>query len=295
MPKNKLVKPFVKWAGGKRQLMDEIRKYIPKRISIYYEPFLGGGAVWFELQPKKYVVNDINKEMINVYRTIKTDVDALITELKTHRNEPEIFYQVREMDRTPEYQELTPVQRAARIIYLNKTCFNGLFRVNSQGYFNVPFGNYKNPDIINEITLRAVHKFLNESEGDIFNEDFEVVMKGAKKGSFVYLDPPYDPVSDSSSFTGYTLDGFGRAEQIRLKNACDELHAKGCKFLLSNSSTPFIRELYADYHVITVQANRNINANGNGRGRIDEVLIMNYEPEKTVPKAQKALAALDEK
>ena len=295
MPKNKLVKPFVKWAGGKRQLMDEIRKYIPAGISTYYEPFLGGGAVWFELQPKRYVVNDINKEMINVYRTIKTDVEALITELKTHVNEPEVFYQVRELDRTPEYQNMTPIQKAARIIYLNKTCFNGLFRVNSQGYFNVPFGNYKNPDIINEITLRAVHNFLNASEGEILNEDFEVVMKGAKKGSFVYLDPPYDPVSDSSSFTGYTLDGFGRKEQIRLKNACDELHKKGCKFLLSNSSTPFIRELYAEYHIQTVQANRNINANGSGRGRIDEVLVMNYELKPKAPRTKKALATLDEK
>jgi DNA adenine methylase len=275
MSKNKLVKPFVKWAGGKRQLMDEIRKYIPKSISTYYEPFLGGGAVWFELQPKTYVVNDINSEMINVYRTIQTDVDALIAELKQFRNEEEVFYQVREQDRAPEFQNLSSVQRAARIIYLNKTCFNGLFRVNSQGFFNVPFGRYKNPDIVNEATLRAVNSYLKKAKGEIRNVDFAEAVADAQPGSFIYLDPPYDPVSDTSSFTGYTLDGFGRREQERLKRLCDDLHNRGCQFLVSNSATPFIKELYADYNVEIVQANRAINSVGANRGRVDEVLIWN--------------------
>jgi len=275
MSKNKLVKPFVKWAGGKRQLMDEILKYVPKSISTYYEPFLGGGAVWFELQPKTYVVNDINSEMINVYRTIQTDVDALIAELKQFRNEEETFYQVREQDRLPEFQNLSSVQRAARIIFLNKTCFNGLFRVNSQGFFNVPFGRYKNPDITNEATLRAVNSYLKKAKGEIRNVDFAEAVADAQPGSFIYLDPPYDPVSDSSSFTGYTLDGFGRQEQERLKRLCDDLHNRGCQFLVSNSATPFIKELYADYNVGIVQANRAINSVGANRGRVDEVLIWN--------------------
>ena len=275
MSKNKLVKPFVKWAGGKRQLMDEILKYVPKSISTYYEPFLGGGAVWFELQPKTYVVNDINSEMINVYRTIQTDVDALIAELKQFRNEEETFYQVREQDRSPEFQNLSSVQRAARIIFLNKTCFNGLFRVNSQGFFNVPFGRYKNPDITNEATLRAVNSYLKKAKGEIRNVDFAEAVADAQPGSFIYLDPPYDPVSDSSSFTGYTLDGFGRQEQERLKRLCDDLHNRGCQFLVSNSATPFIKELYADYNIEIVQANRAINSVGANRGRVDEVLIWN--------------------
>lgn len=277
MKKNKLLKPFVKWAGGKRQLLDEIRKYVPKRITCYYEPFLGGGAVWFDLQPKKYVVNDINAEMINVYQVIKTNIDELLEELQIHKNEAEYFYKIRELDRTPEFNLQSPAKRAARIIYLNKTCFNGLFRVNSQGFFNVPFGSYKNPDIINEITLRAVHKYFNETEGTVLHGDFADSVKTATKGSFIYFDPPYDPVSDSSSFTGYTLDGFGRDEQIRLKLLCDDLHKKGCKFLLSNSSTEFIRDLYKDYRIEIVQANRAINSVAAGRGRVDEVLIRNYE------------------
>ena len=275
--KNKLLKPFVKWAGGKRQLLSEIRKYVPKRINTYYEPFLGGGAVLFDLQPKKYIVNDINAEMINVYRTVKSDVDSLISELRKHKNEAEYFYKVRELDRSTEFKKLGDFERAARIIYLNKTCFNGLFRVNSQGYFNVPFGSYKNPDIVNEITLRAVNKYLTQTDGTVLNGDFVEAVETANKGSFVYFDPPYDPVSDSSSFTGYTLDGFGKNEQYRLKELCDDLNKRGCKFLLSNSSTDFIKDLYKSYRIEIVQANRAINSVAIGRGRIDEVLIRNYE------------------
>jgi DNA adenine methylase len=277
--KNKLLKPFVKWAGGKRQLLAEIRKYTPKNISNtrYYEPFLGGGAVLFDLQPKKFTVSDTNSEMINVYEVVKTNVENLINELKQYKNEPTFFYKIRELDRAPDFNKLSSTKRAARIIYLNKTCFNGLFRVNSQGQFNVPFGNYKNPAIVNEITLRSVSKYLNETDAAILNSDFEEAVKDAKKGNFIYLDPPYDPVSDSSSFTGYTLNGFGKDEQQRLKNVCDELNSRGCRFLLSNSATNFILDLYSGYRIDLVKANRNINSIGTNRGAIDEVLIRNYE------------------
>jgi DNA adenine methylase len=278
--KNKLAQPFLKWAGGKRQLLPEIRKYIPKKINTYYEPFIGAGAVLFDLQPKKAVMNDINVELVNVYNVVKDNVDELIEDLKKHENDSEYFYAIRDLDRQPKYKELTPVERASRVIYLNKTCFNGLFRVNSQGQFNVPFGKYKNPQIVNEIVLKAVHNFFSSNEVTILNTDFEKVVENAKKGDFVYFDPPYDPVSDTSSFTGYSLDGFNKDDQIRLRDLCVELDKKGCKFLLSNSATDFIKEIYEEkgFHIEIVSATRNINSVASKRGKIDEVLVMNYEP-----------------
>lgn len=275
--KNKLVQPFLKWAGGKRQLLPEIRNSLPKSYGRYFEPFLGGGAVLFDIQPKKAVVNDINAESINVYRVIKDNVDGLIEDLKTHKNEAEYFYNIRELDRNPDFDQLPPLRRASRIIYLNKTCYNGLFRVNSQGQFNVPFGRYKNPNVVNEIVLRAVSRYLNDNDIEILKTDFEKSVNSIKKNDFVYFDPPYDPVSDSSSFTGYTLNGFDKDEQNRLKNLCDKLNDKGCKFLVSNSSTPFVHDIYKDYKIATVGATRAINSMASGRGRIDEVLIRNYE------------------
>ncbi len=277
--KNKLVQPFLKWAGGKRQLLPEIRNSLPNPRSYgrYFEPFLGGGAVFFDLQPKKAVINDFNAEAINVYRIIRDDVDGLIEHLKTHENEADYFYRIREMDRNPNFDELSVLTKASRIIYLNKTCYNGLFRVNSQGQFNVPFGRYKNPNIVNEIVLRAVSRYLNDNKIEILNTDFEKSLESVKKNDFVYFDPPYDPVSDSSSFTGYTLNGFDKEEQERLRNLCDKLNDKGCKFLLSNSATPFILGIYKDYEIEIVEAARAINSVASGRGKIDEVLIKNYD------------------
>jgi len=279
--RNRLVQPVLKWAGGKRQLLSEIDKYLPNinETNTYYEPFLGGGAVLFNLQPKKVVVNDTNAELINLYLIIKSNVDELIEDLKTHKNNKDYFYEIRALDRTERYHELTDIQKASRIIYLNKTCFNGLFRVNKSGEFNVPFGNYSNPNIVNEITLRAVSKYFNQSKIKFSNCDFEEALKGIRKGSFVYFDPPYDPVSDSSSFTGYTLDGFNKSDQIRLKKLCDKLNKKGVKFLLSNSATDFIIDLYkenSDFKIEIVNATRNINADANKRGEINEVLVRNY-------------------
>jgi DNA adenine methylase len=274
--KNKLLRPFLKWAGGKRQLLPEIRYYVPRKFNTYFEPFLGAGAVLFDLQPKRAIVNDINFELINTYRVIKNDVDALIADLTKHKNEKEYYYRLRDVDRTDEFSSLLPVERASRIIFLNKTCFNGLFRVNSQGQFNVPFGNYENPKIVNDIVLRAAYQYLMCNDITILNDDFETAVMQVKKGDFVYFDPPYDPVSDTSSFTGYNLDGFNRDDQVRLKQVFDVLSKKGCKVLLSNSATPFIRELYKEYAIVTISANRAINSDALNRGKVDEILVMNY-------------------
>ena len=283
MAKNKLVMPVVKWVGGKRQLIDEIKYRIPKTFKTYYEPFFGGGAVLFALQPKKAVINDLNDSLIKTYKVIKDNADELIASLSLHENTSEYFYQIRNEDLYPETFNLkSEVEVASRLIYLNKTCFNGLFRVNSSGHFNTPFGNYKNPNIVNEPVIRAVSKYFNENEISILNGDFAAACQDAQKGDFVYLDPPYDPVSDTASFTGYNAGGFGTEEQIRLRDLCVELDEKGVKFLLSNSSTRFIMDLYNSKNfkskitIDIVKAKRSINSNGNKRGEVDEVLIRNY-------------------
>jgi DNA adenine methylase len=278
MKYNKLVSPVMKWVGGKRQLLPEIRKHRPKEFATYYEPFLGGGAVLFDIQPKKAVVNDVNEELISLYEVIRDNVEELIEDLQKHVNEEDYFYNIRGLDRDSEaYNSLSKVQKASRIHFLNKTCYNGLFRVNLSGQFNSPFGKYKNPNITNEVTLRAVSKYLNQAKITFKCGDFEEAIKNIRKGSFVYLDPPYDPVSDSANFTGYAKGGFDRTEQVRLKEMCDRLNTRGIKFLLSNSSTPFICELYEDYNISTIKAKRVINSNAKKRGEIDEVLIFNYE------------------
>ncbi len=276
---NKLVAPFLKWVGGKRQLMPSIVEHLPENIKDYkyIEPFIGGGAVLFNLQPKNAIINDYNEELINVYQVIKNNLDELITDLKKHKNEADYFYSIRSLDRNGEFKKLTTVQRASRIIFLNKTCFNGLYRVNNAGEFNSPFGRYKNPNIVNEPTLKAVNKFLNSNNIDIKSGDYSDVLKQADKKCFVYLDPPYHPISESSNFTGYVQGGWNMYDQIDLKAACDELNKKGVKFLLSNSSADFIKDLYKDYKITIVKANRAINSNGADRGEVDEVLIRNYE------------------
>lgn len=276
--RNDLLQPFLKWAGGKRQLLPEIRKYVPRRFKLYFEPFVGAAAVLFDIQPQTAIINDANAELINCYEVIKRDPEALIAKLREHKNEKKHYYRVRSLDRDPNFQELSDVERAARIIYLNKTCYNGLFRVNSQGQFNVPFGNYANPNYVDEIVIRAANRYLNEAEIQISKDDFAAAVSGAGRGDFVYLDPPYDPVSDTSSFTGYNLNSFDKNEQRRLKALCDDLTKRGCKVLLSNSATDFIRELYSDttrYTIVEVEANRSINSVPTGRGKISELLIYN--------------------
>lgn len=279
--KNPLVKPFVKWAGGKRQLMSEIIKYKPKTYKKFVEPFVGGGSVFMELQNNKTVINDFNSELINTYIVIRDNLDELIQELEKHKenDSKEYFYTLREWDRNGILEEKSNVERASRFIYLNKTCFNGLFRVNSQNQFNVPYGNYKNPNIVNKEVLIADSKFLNKSGIKIMNGDFEKAAKTARKGDFVYFDPPYAPlVEDSQSFVGYTLNGFDYEEQVRLRDLFIELDKKGCFVMLSNSSSKLIHDLYSDYkeNTIIIEATRNINSKASGRGKVDEVLIMNY-------------------
>ncbi|MGE6343373.1 DNA adenine methylase [Psychrobacter sp. NPDC078929] len=275
--KNKLVMPFLKWVGGKRQLMNEIEPLIPSKISTYYEPFIGGGAVFLNQQPKKAVINDYNAELINVYKMVRDNVEELIEDLATHENESEYFYKIRLQDREEGFDELSALKRASRVIYLNKTCFNGLYRVNSSGEFNTPFGRYKSPNIVNEPVLRAVSKYLQNNNIQLLSGDFEDALKGARKGAFVYLDPPYDPLSKSSNFTGYVEGGFGSDQQERLRDVCVNLHQKGVNFLLSNSATSFIKDLYQDFEIIEVGAKRHINSVASKRGEVTEVLVRNYE------------------
>jgi DNA adenine methylase len=277
--RNKLVTPFVKWVGGKRQLMSSIVEHLPESYKdyTYIEPFIGGGAVLFHLQPKNAIINDLNDELINVYQVIKTNLDELITDLKKHKNEADYFYEIRGADRNGQLKNLSAVQRASRVIFLNKTCFNGLYRVNNAGEFNAPFGRYKNPNIVNESRLKAVNIFLNKNKIEIKSGDYSEVLKHADKKCFVYLDPPYFPISENSSFTGYIQGGWNKQNQENLKTECDELTKKGVKFLLSNSSADFIKDLYKNYNITIVKATRAINSNGADRGEVAEVLIRNYE------------------
>lgn len=271
--------PVVKWVGGKRQLLQDIKLYIPDEIDTYYEPFFGGGAVFFELLPEKAMINDLNSELINVYKQVKNHHRELISFLENHKQHhcKEYYYDIRELDRDSEkYSQLRDIEKAARFIYLNKTCYNGLYRVNAKGHFNAPMGTYSNPKICDKELIVEMSRYLRNHKVKIKNMDFEKFLKTAKQGDFVYLDPPYDPVSETANFTSYNKDGFPIDEQKRLKRVCDELNNKKVKFLLSNSDTSFINELYKEYKIVKVQANRNINSKANGRGKINEVLIMNY-------------------
>lgn len=279
MAKNKLIAPFLKWVGGKRQIMPLIVECLPKNISkyTYTEPFIGGGALLFHLQPQNAIINDFNTELINVYEVIKNDLENLIADLKKHENKADYFYEIRGLDRTKQFEKLTKVERASRVIYLNKTCFNGLYRVNNSGEFNTPFGRYKNPNIVNEPTLKAVNKYLNNNNISLINGDYELVLKEATEKSFIYLDPPYHPLAEGSNFTGYIQGGWNMYDQIRLREACDNLNARGIKFLLSNSASDFILEQYSNYNIKIIQANRAINSDGAKRGEVNEVLIRNYE------------------
>lgn len=274
--KTSFAKPFVKWAGGKRQLLPNLLKAMPNSFNRYFEPFLGGGALFFELKPTFAIVNDINSEIINLYLVIKNNVELLIKELKDYKNTSEYFYYIRNMDRNKDFKNLSPITRAARVLYLNKTCYNGLYRVNSKGEFNVPFGFYKSPNIIDVNNLFEVSLFLNRNSIELLNTDFEKSLQSIRADDFVYFDPPYEPIVASSNFTNYTPFGFNRNEQIRLKKICDKLNNMNVKFLLSNSESSFIMELYKNYKIEIVQASRNINSIGSRRSKINEVLIRNY-------------------
>lgn len=266
--------PIVKWVGGKRQLMFELLKNMPKSYNRYFEPFIGGGALFFELQPENVYISDMNEELINLYSVVRDNVYELISDLNKHEVSKEYFLEIRNLDRTTEYKNLSNVQRASRFIYLNRTCFNGLYRVNSQGQFNVPYGNYKNPRIVDENNLLNCSELLKNTE--IKCADFSEILTKVKKGDFVYFDPPYVPLNETSNFTSYTKDGFDIDMQFKLREVCDELDSMGVKFMLSNSDTKFVNELYSNYEIKKVFASRAVNANADGRGKITEVLVRNY-------------------
>lgn len=273
-------KPFVKWVGGKRQLLAQFRRlnlYPPEKFNIktgrYFEPFVGGGAVFFDLLPEKGFLSDLNKELVITYNVIKNDVEKLIISLKKHKTDKEYFLTIRSQDP----KKLKDLAVASRFIFLNRTCFNGMYRVNSKGGFNVPYGKYSNPLICDEINLRKVSKALEDIE--IKHQDYKVILKKVKKGDFVYFDPPYYPINKTSSFTSYTAEGFLDKEQIELRDTVLELNKKGCFVMLSNSDTPFINKIYSGLkgiRITKVQAGRMINSKASGRGKISEVLVTNY-------------------
>lgn len=273
------IKPVLKWVGGKRQLLSEIKPLIPTKFNKFYEPFVGAGAVIFDLLPSKAVINDLNTELINVYKTIKEQPDELIELLKEHmeNNNKEYFYQIRELDRQAEYDNLSDIYKASRTIYLNKTGFNGLYRVNKSGQFNTPWGRYVNPKILDADNILNMNEYFNENDIEILNTDYKEVLNSVSKGDFVYLDPPYLPISSSSAFVSYTADGFGEKEQVELKETCDMLNDMGVKFLLSNSYHPFLLDLYKDYNIKFVEARRSVNSKGHKRGKIREILVNNYD------------------
>lgn len=274
------MKPFLKWVGGKRQLLNDIGNLKPESYNTYYEPFIGGGAVLFALRPNKVVINDLNKELFNVYSVIKDNgkLKKLINELDKHElnHNEEYYYKVRALDRGEEFNSLLDYQVAARTIYLNKAGFNGLYRVNSKGQFNVPSGKKEKVNTYDLDNLKSINEYFNEVDIQILNKDFKNAVSGAVSGDFVYFDPPYDKVKDDT-FTSYHKNDFDREDQIRLFNLYKELSDKGVYVMLSNHNTDFIRELYKDYNINIVMAKRMINSDASKRGKVEEVIITNYE------------------
>lgn len=267
-------KPFVKWVGGKTQLLPELVSRIPDRFSRYFEPFVGGGALFFHYSPKQSTLIDINEELTNAYKVIKYKTDELIADLRQHIYEKDYYYQIRNVDRTEEYKSWSDIRRASRLIYLNKTCFNGLYRVNSKGEFNTPMGRYKKPKIVDETNLRACSQALQKAE--IISGSFLEVEERVGSNDFVYFDPPYAGLNATSNFTGYSQKGFDKKMQLSLRNLCDRLNRKGVRFMVSNSNTSLILDLYQDYKIDFVYATRAINSKANKRGKIPEVIVTNY-------------------
>ncbi len=273
-------RPLVKWVGGKSQLLNQLESNFPKKFNTYFEPFFGGGAVFFMLSPEKAYINDINETLVQTYATIKSNPRKVISSLKKlqkeydSRNQEDrkiLFLEIRQ-----KYNALPlgSTQRVPYLIFLNKTCYNGLYRENSKGGFNVPFGNYLKPKIVDEENLLTISKLLEHTT--ITNTDFKNAVRNAKKGDFIYFDPPYYPLNVTSNFTDYSGNGFTAIDQERLRDVFIELDKKGCFIMLSNSNTDFIRKLYKGYKIKEVNARRAINCKGYGRGEIKELLILNY-------------------
>jgi DNA adenine methylase len=274
-------KPFVKWAGGKRQLIPILNQNLPESFGTYYEPFLGGGALLFHIltdkNGQKCSISDLNSDLVLAYTTIRDRIDALITSLKNHeknyqKNSESYYYSMRENN------PRSAIEKTSRLIFLNRTCFNGLYRVNSKGKFNVPLGKYSNPNIVNEENLRAVSHILQSSRISINCRDFEAVLRDAKKGDLVYFDPPYQPVSSTANFTSYTNKDFTYDDLTRLAELCLKLDSRGCKVLLSNSDSKEVADIFSKnpWKITKIEANRSINSNSKKRTGHFELLIKNY-------------------
>lgn len=266
-------RPFLKWAGGKSRLIQQYIPYLPKNYKTYYEPFLGGGAVFFYLQPPTAILTDINAELITTYCCVRDQVEELICLLKEHkkRHNRDYYYHVRANPGN------TDLEQAARLIYLNKTCFNGLYRVNSQGKFNVPLGRYENPNICHENLLRSASAALASAE--IKHADFvDVLNHRSSSDDFVFCDPPYHPISSTSYFTSYNRNSFGEKDQERLRDTCAELASRGVKVMICNSDCELIINLYKqiNFNIYPIAAPRSINSNSEKRGMIYELLITSY-------------------
>lgn len=273
--------PVIKWVGGKTQLLPEITEHLPDDFKRYIEPFLGGGAVLLALQPKEALVNDLNSELINMYKTVKHYPSALIKNLDRHENlhSEEYYYKIRELDRMVGLNNLNHIYRASRFIYLNKAGYNGMYRVNSEGYMNVPFGKKESVSLYSKDNINDVHTYFMNNEVEFHNEDYyKFLSENVQKGDFVYLDPPYHPISETAAFTMYQKEGFTEADQVRLCDLCVKMRERGAYILLSNSNSQFIRELYEqnNFKVIPVKARRSINSKGELRGEITELLIKSY-------------------
>ena len=274
-------KPFVKWAGGKRQLISVLNENLPNSFGTYFEPFLGGGALLFNMltenNKQKCIISDLNSDLVLAYATIRDNVDDLISSLKQHekyyqKDSKSYYYSVRESAPTKE------IEKTSRLLFLNRTCFNGLYRVNSKGKFNVPLGKYTNPNIVNEENLRSVSHILKSSKVKIQCRDFEAVLRDVKKGDLVYFDPPYQPVTETANFTSYTNKNFTYDDLNRLFKLCTKLDKKGCNVLLSNSNSKEVVDIFSKkpWKISKIKANRSINSNSTKRTGHFELLIKNY-------------------
>lgn len=282
-PRNELIKarPFLKWVGGKAQLLSQFEEYYPKDFNNYFEPFLGGGAVFFDLSPVTAHLNDVNTTLIAAYKNLKNKPNEIVRILKrldaqykkgNAEEQSALFYRVREkFNNLP----ISEIEKTAYLIFLNKTCFNGMYRENSSGGFNSPFGKYKKPPILDQENLFEVSKILKKVK--LTALPFEKSLKNAIKNDFIYFDPPYYPLSKTSNFTSYHKDSFTESDQLKLRNIFLDLDKRGCFVMLSNSCTGFIKDIYEGFRQEIVLANRSINCKASGRGKIKELLIMNYE------------------
>lgn len=272
------LQPFTKWTGGKRQLVSVIKSLMPDNYNRYFEPFIGGGALFFDLAPKTAYINDFNSELINCYQQIKDNPKELIDLLTRHQtnNSKDYYLNLRSVDRDNRINEMSPMERAARIMYMLRVDFNGLYRVNSKNQFNVPYRRYKNPKIVDETLILAISDYLNKNNIQILNCDFECAVKDVKSGDFVYFDPPYIPLSETSAFTSYTHEGVSYEEQVRLRDVFRKLDRKGAYVMLSNSSSPLVEELYKGFNIHKVDANRTNGAKSSSRGKISEIIVTNY-------------------